>query len=339
MSSVLQQYTNDLSLQSTDGLDTIEKIMQNKARTSHNDKIGEIFCNHLNTGGKRLRTRLALLTAEALGTPKETVMQWAAAVEVMHNATLIHDDIQDGDRLRRGKATTWVQYGIPQAINAGDLGLMLPFLLVADIDTSNQNRWLLSHLLAEHATKTVRGQANEMELLPKRQFTKDHYMSCVIGKTGSFFSLPVQGSALLAGKPEAEARAIGDCFLPLGILFQLQDDVLDLYGQKGRELPGSDLREGKVSALVVNHLIRKPEDYFWLVSLLDEDRDVTDQQSIEHAIQEFRSSGALDDCLTEIKTLADTISTDKRLKRYPNLQKMAQELVDLALLPIKDLLK
>ena len=338
MSTVFNHYATDVSLLCNDGLESVEAIMKSKAQGNGHGLLGDMFCSHLDTGGKRLRARLALTSAVALGQSREAALEWAAAVEVMHNATLIHDDIQDGDRLRRGKETTWVRYGKPQAINAGDLGLMLPFLLVSDIDVDGETRWVLSRLLAEHAVNTVRGQSFEMELLPNRHFDRDKYMQCVAGKTGAFFSLPVQGSALLSGISEEEAMKLGECFLPLGILFQLQDDVLDLYGNKGREMPGSDLREGKVSALVVQHLMRKPEDCFWLVSLLDEDRDVTPQSSIEKAIDTFRSSGALDDCLAEIKHLAKKVSTDKLLARYPLLQKVAQELVALALQPIGGLL-
>lgn len=338
MSTVLHHYTANISLFCNDNLDNVEAIMHAKAKGSWRDLLGKMFCQHLDTGGKRLRARLALTSAAALGQTRENAVEWAAAVELMHNATLIHDDMQDGDRLRRGQQTTWVRYGRPQAINAGDLGLMLPFLLISDIETSNDIRWLLSKLLAEHAVSTVRGQSHEMELLPNRDFSRKSYMQCVKGKTGAFFSLPVQGSALLAGLSNKEAIQLGERFVNLGILYQLQDDVLDLYGQKGREEAGSDLREGKVSALVVQHLLRKPEDRFWLVSLLNEKRESTKPEDVEKAIHKFKDSGALNACLDEIKHLAKIVTTDKFLAKYPLLQKIAQEFVQIALQPIDKLL-
>ena len=83
---------------------------------------------------------------------------WAAAVELLHNATLIHDDIQDGDQVRRGQPTTWVRHGQAQAINAGDLLLMLP-LALSQLQTSDSVRWQLSWRLADQAASIVRGQS------------------------------------------------------------------------------------------------------------------------------------------------------------------------------------
>ena len=85
------------------------------------DRLGPIVRQHLETGGKRLRARLALAATEALGHQRADAISWAAACELLHNATLIHDDVQDGDRVRRGEPTVWVRHGIPQAINAGEI--------------------------------------------------------------------------------------------------------------------------------------------------------------------------------------------------------------------------
>ena len=88
---------------------------------------GEMLQTHIKTGGKRLRAKLTLQLANVFNIDLQNAFHWAMAVELLHNATLIHDDVQDGDEVRRNKPTTWVTYGVPQAINAGDLGLMLPF--------------------------------------------------------------------------------------------------------------------------------------------------------------------------------------------------------------------
>ena len=157
-----------------EGLDVVERIMQRKATETPQPLAGQMLTEHLNTGGKRLRARLALTAARALGQPRDRWLEWAAAVELMHNATLIHDDIQDGDRLRRGKETTWVRYGVPQAINAGDLGLMLPFLLISDIETSDSNRWVLARLLAEHRPIPFEGRQKKCHCFPMSSLTNRH---------------------------------------------------------------------------------------------------------------------------------------------------------------------
>ena len=92
------------------------------------DPCAEMASYHMSTGGKRIRGRLALDSALALGVDPSGAVAWAAACELMHNASLVHDDLQDGDMVRRGHEALWVKYGREQAINAGDLLLMLPFV-------------------------------------------------------------------------------------------------------------------------------------------------------------------------------------------------------------------
>src|SRR5687767_11974938 len=111
-------------------LPQVEALMRTLAGAQVDNVTGPIVLEHLATGGKRLRARLALAAAEACGGRVEDAIGWAAACELVHNATLIHDDLQDGDVLRRGHPTTWVKHGMAQAVNAGDLMLLLPFLAV-----------------------------------------------------------------------------------------------------------------------------------------------------------------------------------------------------------------
>ena len=280
------------SLDADDGLHLVEALMARLAGGGRFERTGVMVQEHLSTGGKRMRARLSLAAAAALGASREAAAPWAAAVELLHNATLVHDDIQDGDLIRRGQPTVWVRHGVPQAINAGDLLLMLPFLALADLDAPGSVRWELSRALADHAARTVRGQSEELDLLPGGHLDRAAYSRSVRGKTGALFALPVEGAALVAGLSAAEAAALGEAFVELGVLFQLQDDVLDLYGDKGRGAPGADLKEGKVSALVVAHLERVPEDRAWLLNLLRAPRDLTPQREVEEAIRRFRASGA-----------------------------------------------
>jgi geranylgeranyl pyrophosphate synthase len=301
------------------------------------ERTGVMVQEHLSTGGKRMRARLSLAAAAALGASREAAAPWAAAVELLHNATLVHDDIQDGDLIRRGQPTVWVRHGVPQAINAGDLLLMLPFLALADLDAPGSVRWELSRALADHAARTVRGQSEELDLLPGGHLDRAAYSRSVRGKTGALFALPVEGAALVAGLSAAEAAALGEAFVELGVLFQLQDDVLDLYGDKGRGAPGADLKEGKVSALVVAHLERVPEDRAWLLNLLRAPRDLTPQREVEEAIRRFRASGALHDVLDEIHAITERVRLDPHRAELPALHSLALELASAATAPIRHL--
>lgn len=327
------------SLRCTAFLGEVERVMAGLAAGDRIERTGVMVQEHLNTGGKRLRARLALTATAALGGERAQAVGWAAAVELLHNATLIHDDIQDGDRMRRGQPTTWVRHGTAQAINAGDLLLMLPFLALSRAQTPDAVRWHLSRTLADQAARTVRGQVEELDMLPGRHLGSAAYLRAVTSKTGGLFALPVEGAALIAGWEPEEAAELAAEFLTLGVLFQLQDDVLDLYGDKGREAPGSDLREGKVSALVVEHLDRCPADRDWLLVLLETPRAETPDADVAAAITRFRESGALDAVLGRIRELEASLRGSALLRRTPLLHRVALEICHLALAPIQHLLR
>jgi geranylgeranyl diphosphate synthase type I len=327
------------SLRSDEGLEAVVSLMATITAGGRLDRLGVIAQEHLSTGGKRMRARLCLATAAALGVDRTAAVPWATAIELLHNATLVHDDIQDGDLIRRGQPTVWVRHGVAQAINAGDLMLMLPFLALDQFeDLDDGVRWRLSRALARHAALTVRGQSEELALLSSGQLSRTRYRRAVEGKTGSLFALPVEGAALLAGWSAEDAQALGERFTALGVLFQLQDDVVDLYGDKGRGHRGSDLEEGKVSALVLAHLDRVPEDKDWLLGLLAAPRDVTGADAVNEAIRRFRASGALGDVLDEIRNIGETLAADPLLRSQPALAQVAEEVRRLALHPIAHLL-
>lgn len=324
-------------LASMDALDAVDALMAELALAAPTDVAGRIVREHLAVGGKRLRARLALAALEAFGASRAEGIAWAAACELLHNATLVHDDLQDGDRLRRGRATVWARHGTAQAINAGDLLLMLPFLALEHLSASPQVRWLLARTLAGHAADTVRGQALEQFLSATGEAVWDAYHRAIIGKTGALFRLPVEGAALLAGRSPDEARRLGSAFCSLGVLFQLQDDVLDLFGDKGRGEIGCDLREGKVSALVVEHLILHPSERVWLLALLATPRERTPEPAVADAVEQFRTRGALRAVLERIEMEVDALLDDAVLLAHRPLWLLAREATEAALVPIAHL--
>jgi geranylgeranyl diphosphate synthase type I len=320
--------TAPLGLADDAGLADVDALMTRLAVGPRLSRSGQMVQEHLATGGKRVRARLALAAGEALGVERERVVPWAAACELLHNATLIHDDVQDGDTLRRDQPTTWVRHGVPQAINAGDLMLMLPFLALGELRVSGDMRWRLSHALASSAALTVRGQSLEMELLQMRHFGWEDFSRAGEGKTGAFFGLPVHGAALLAGLDDATAARFAREFVHLGTLFQLQDDLLDLTDRKGRGgRRGSDLAEGKVSALVVEHLARHPADTDLLLALLETPRESTPQADIDAMIARFHTGGAVAAVKVRAERIAATVLASPLLTAVPHLHQVAAELV------------
>lgn len=327
-------------LASDEGLSAAEQMMLRLAQVAHADSASAMVVEHLSAGGKRIRGRLALATAEALGCPRSRAVAWAAAVELLHNASLVHDDLQDGDLLRRGQPALWARYGKTQAINAGDLLLMLPYLAIADVPVEAEIRLQLISALAERAIHAVHGQVEELQLLSDKRLTPEDYYNTVKKKTGQLIALPVEGAALIAGRTAERARVIAEEFVDLGFLFQLQDDVLDLYGDKGRGVTGSDLYEGKVSALVVAHLTLHPLDRAWLIWLLEQSRETTPSSEVLRAIEKFRRpGGALDQVLANIRHIRERIAASDVLSAEPSLHRVALELADRATSPIREVIK
>jgi geranylgeranyl diphosphate synthase, type I len=214
---------------------------------------------------------------------------------------------------------------------------MLPFLAVDRVHAGPEQRMALAAAIAAQATLTVRGQSAELALADADRVTWGDYACAVQGKTGALFQLPVEGAAILAGRGRAGARALAAAFRGVGVLFQLQDDVLDLYGEKGRGAPGSDLREGKMSALVVEHLELHPSDSAWLRGLLALPRECTPQDQVERAMERFREGGALNRVLARINAQAWEVMSAPALADEPALRELAWELVCVALDPISHL--
>ncbi len=303
--------------------------------TQPGDDLGDMLWSHVNTGGKRVRARLALTATRMLGTDVDRAVPWAAATELLHNASLVHDDLQDGDAVRRGEPALWTVHGPAQAINAGDLGLMLAYSAAAQTPVDERTRFRLMSALAHHSAAVVRGQAAELQLLPGRRLDRAGYDAAVLGKTSALFSLPVLGAALIARRPPVVAEGLSRPFARIGLLFQIQDDVLDLYGDKQRGRRGNDLREGKVSSLVVEHLRLRPEDRQPLLNLLETPRALVSEDAVARTIDSMRDSGALAACWQRMDTLTAEVASDAVLATEPRLRATALALVAACLDPVK----
>ncbi len=298
-------------------------------------ELGRIAWEHISTGGKRLRARLAMSTVEALGGNTSDGVAWGAACEFLHNASLIHDDIEDGDTFRRGKAALWTRYGIAQAINAGDLCIALGYAAIESVPGSSSLRWELTQCVTRAARRIVEGQAAEFLLLDGKIPSFGEYASCVEGKTSALFSLPIEGAALIANRTAAETSLLVDSCRSLGLLFQIQDDILDLYGENGRDLRGSDLAQaGKASVFVVEHLRMHPQDHKWLIGILNAPRKTTPQATIDEVIERFRSLGTLRAVWERIEAIRGELHRSSSLRGEPVLASLIDAFVMAALKPV-----
>lgn len=259
----------------------------------------EMFQYHYYSGGKRLRPLLACLAAESYAKVKgkkvEEIFQkcvpFALAVELIHNATLIHDDIQDGDTVRRGLPTLWKKYSLAQAINCGDAWFFSPLLLVHEIPVDNETKLMLLKVLQEKTLAVIEGQSLEFEMKDRfsagKEISVSQYLQMVEGKTSALFSMPLVGGATIAGATDLEKRALEQSALHLGHAFQIQDDLLDLWGEKGRGQRGSDVAEGKLSyplVLLLSQLPKNGSQREKVMKIVQKSREETSQEEIDFVI-------------------------------------------------------
>jgi geranylgeranyl diphosphate synthase, type I len=211
--------------------------------------------------GKRLRPALCLLTCEAVGGDTAKALPLAAALELVHNFSLVHDDIQDGDRKRHDRDTVWAVWGLPQAINAGDALLSIAYLSLAeslDAGLSAEAAVRAAGLLAERTLEMVEGQVMDIEFEDWREVGLEEYVAMISRKTGALFDASLGLGALAGGAPLAEVEALGRCGRALGIAFQVRDDMLGVWGAEERtgKSAASDIRRRKKSLPAVYALTR-----------------------------------------------------------------------------------
>ena len=339
-----EQLMGNKSIEDVAGVhDELRKMLDNALSEVIHDstqpKTGALLQEHLDNGGKRLRGILCVEAGLCQSVPLEQAIVLGAAVELLHNASLIHDDIQDGDTHRRGKPTLWKRYGLPQAINIGDYAMLLPNKAIEAIEgIPDSMRWNLSMAFSRYSYKTIHGQVGEIEFPNEKGWSWSSYLKVIEEKTGTLFGLPVECASILAGVELEEARRIASAFVDLGVLFQLQDDVLDLYGSKGRTVRGCDLYEGKVSGLVVSHLELYPDEEGALRELLSAPREATQADEVEKWIQRFKNGGALEQTILRIKRMKSRVESNPIFLDYPELLVLAQRLANKLLGPIAEVI-
>lgn len=205
--------------------------------------------------GKRIRPTLVLLSAASQGGDWRCALPAAAAVELVHNFSLIHDDIQDQSDLRRGRVTLWKRWGVAQAINAGDAMFALAFIALQGLErtVSSQVALRSTQILQETCLSLTHGQYLDLSYEARGDLTLEAYWPMVAGKTAALLAACTEIGALTAQVPDPLVEACRRFGRLLGLAFQAQDDLLGIWGDAA--LTGksaeSDLLSGKKSLPVL----------------------------------------------------------------------------------------
>lgn len=210
-------------------------------------------------GGKLLRPSLVLFSCEALGGKPEEALPLALALELVHNFSLVHDDIQDGDEVRRGRAAAWKAFGIGQAINAGDALLVLALRTALFAPLPENLRLLAQERLLSATLGMIEGQV--LDLAAESRFLSvEDYLGMARRKTGALLGCALALGAIAANRPDlAEtSAALGE---ELGLAFQIKDDILGIWGDPAKtgKPAGADLLRRKPSFPVCFALAKAPE--------------------------------------------------------------------------------
>lgn len=249
-----------LDLVSAD-MDGINRLILDKA-VSDVEMIPELAHHLIDSGGKRLRPMLTIATARMTGFKGDEHIRVAAAVEFMHTATLLHDDVVDESDIRRGKKSARMIWGNQASVLVGDFLLGQAFRMLVDVGSLQ-----VLQILSNAAAVIAEGEVMQLSAAKNLATTEDEYIAIVNAKTAALFLGAAESGAALAKRPGEELSALRSYGKNLGIAFQLIDDALDYSGDSknlGKSV-GDDFREGKVTLPVILAFRRGNEEEraFW----------------------------------------------------------------------------
>lgn len=286
----------------------INKILSGALKMREPSSLYEPGSYIINSGGKRLRPLLVLLSSKAVGGKFENAYNAAAAVEMLHNFTLVHDDIMDNANKRRGRLTLHKMYDHSTAILVGDSLLSIAYEYLLKDCNSNSKQVIAS--FTQGLIEVCEGQSLDTDFESRKNVSLSEYISMIKKKTAAMAEMCCRIGALLGGGTNSEVNALGRYGLNLGIAFQIQDDLLDISADEKKfgKTIGGDLVEGKKTYLFLEALEKsKGEDRKKLLKVIE--RNGVRKNQVLNYKMIYERLGVLDDARREIKAY-----TQKALK-------------------------
>ena len=230
-------------------------------------------------GGKRLRPVLLLITVDAFGGNVDKAMPAALAVEVFHNFTLLHDDIMDNADMRRGKPSVFAKWGENVAILSGDAMLITAYKMLAALEAERLPR--VMHIFNDMALEVCEGQQYDMDFESMERVSVEDYILMIERKTSALLSGSAMIGATLAGASDDDIKKLYRFATELGLAFQLQDDMLDSFGDEalGKKI-GGDILEGKQTYLMVQAMSRASDKEREVLRTTHKNEALTDVEKI-----------------------------------------------------------
>jgi len=249
----------------------------------------------LKSGGKRIRPALALLVGRLYESSSDKVIALAAAVEMLHTATLVHDDLIDGALLRRGNSTLNANWSPAATVLTGDFS----FAWAANLAAQTENVRVIN-IFSQTLMIICGGELRQYFRPPWREQSRQDYDRRIYAKTASLFAATTEAAAVLVGAPEPQVKALREYGCQLGMAFQIVDDVLDFTGsptEMGKPV-GSDMRQGIVTLPLLYYLGQHPDDD--MLPQVFESR--ASNEVIESVVARIRSAGAIETAMHDART-------------------------------------
>lgn len=265
-------------------LETFEKYL---AQTHFPDEPELLYAPirySLSGGGKRLRPMLLLLAYRLFADDVQRALPAAAAVEVFHNFTLLHDDIMDNSQLRRGKPSVYAKWGGNTAILSGDAMMICAYKLLEQIPADYLPRIL--RIFNQMALEVCEGQQYDMDYERKQKVSVVEYMNMIEQKTSVLLAGSAMIGATLGDASEEQVRQLRRFAIELGMAFQLQDDLLDSYGSEQWTKPvGGDILEHKMTYLMISAMSHSSEPEREVLRKTHLDPALSDQEKIDTVLE------------------------------------------------------
>ena len=305
----------------------VNELIRDRMASKHAPRIPEVTAHLVEAGGKRLRPLLTLAAAELSEYEGPYHIHLAATVEFIHTATLLHDDVVDESRQRRGRPTANLLWDNQSSVLVGDYLFSRAFQLMVETGSLR-----VLDILANASATIAEGEV--LQLTASNNLATDEavYLQIVRGKTAALFAAATEVGGVIAGAPQAHVDALREFGDALGVCFQIVDDLLDYSGATdtmGKNV-GDDFREGKATLPVIKAVARADADEraFWVRTL--EKRRIGDGD-LEHALKLIEKHGTLSETRAEAMRWADKARVALRVLPETELRDILDDLLNYVL--------
>ena len=306
MKKNIKNSVDDLQLYFAQDMQAVDKLINSYITSNVTPVISELSNHLINAGGKRLRPLLTLAASDLCNYSGASHIKLAAAIEFIHTATLLHDDVVDESFQRRGKPTANILWDNQSSVLVGDYLFSKSFQLMVETDSLK----VLS-ILADASSTISEGEILQLSAVKNIKTDESAYFKIIEGKTAALFAAATEVGAVISNVEDKEADALANFGKALGISFQITDDLLDYVGSEevlGKNI-GDDFKEGKVTLPLIKAISKssKEEKRFWKEVI---NKGMQKSSDLEHALLLMRQHNVFDE------TRSEAIKWSKKARNY-----------------------